>query len=99
MKHPAPQHQHYGTFGLGDREKFFFQLAFEPFGDENLAASEEDALSWGSFEMWLGGRNLCRHLVGVEESRAVHWCLLPLMEWFTEHWDFILHEQRLPTRN
>ena len=48
--------QHYGTYGTGDREKFFFQLAFEPPVDPAFVASEEDALSWGSFQLWVDGR-------------------------------------------
>ena len=91
--------RHYGTYGMGDREKFFFQLAFEPSADPAFVASEEDALSWGSFQLWVGGRNLCRYAVGTEESRSVYWHLLPFMEWLVEHWDYLFHEQRSPIRN
>jgi Zn-dependent peptidase ImmA (M78 family) len=84
---------------MGDREKFFFQLAFEPPADPDFAAPEEDALSWGSFQLWVDGRNLCRHAVGTEESQAVYWHLLPFMEWLVEHWDYLFHEQRPPVRN
>ena len=91
--------QHYGTYGTGDREKFFFQLAFEPPADPDFAAPEEDALSWGSFQLWVDGRNLCRHAVGTEESQAVYWHLLPFIEWLVEHWDYLFHEQRPPVRN
>ena len=90
---------HYGTYGMGDREKFFFQLAFEPSADPAFAASEEDALSWGSFQLWVGGRNLCRYAVGTEESQSVYWHLLPLVEWLVENWDYLFHEQRPPIRN
>src|SRR5256885_1281964 len=53
MKQTGPQHQHYGTFGLGDREKFFFQLEFEPSPDEGPTSSDEEAGSWGSFQIWV----------------------------------------------
>jgi hypothetical protein len=46
---------------MGDREKFFFQFAFEPPADPDFVASEEEALTWGSFQLWADGRNLCRH--------------------------------------
>jgi hypothetical protein len=91
--------QHYGTYGMGDRERFFFQLAFERPADPAFVASEEDALSWGSFQLWVEGRNLCRHAVGTEESQSVYWHLLPFMEWLVEHWDYLFHEQRFPIRN
>jgi len=84
---------------MGDREKFFFQLAFEPSADPAFAASEEDALSWGSFQLWVSGRNLCRYAVGTEESQSVYWHLLPLIEWLVEQWDYLFHEQRPPIRN
>jgi len=91
--------QHYGTYGMGDREKFFFQFAFEPPADPDFVASEEEALTWGSFQLWADGRNLCRHAVGTEESQSVYWHLLPFMEWLVEHWDYLFHEQRPPIRN
>ena len=91
--------QHLGTFGHGDREVFFVQFSFEPAGMDAVAGSEEERLSWGSFEWWVGGRNLCSHRVGIEEGRAVHWNLLGLMEWFAANWDYLFHEQRPPIRN
>jgi hypothetical protein len=88
--------QHYGTYGMGDREKFFFQLAFEPSVEPAFVASEEEALSWGSFQLWVDGRKLCRHAVGTEESQAVYWHLLPFMECLVQQWDYLFHEQRPP---
>ena len=83
----------------GDTGEFALKLAFGRDPDEGQAAGPDVGLSWGSFQIWVAGRNLCAHQELDERSEAVHWYLLPLMEWFEEHWNPLLHEERLPARN
>ena len=41
--------------------------------------------------------NLCAHVDQGETLQSCHWYLLPLLEWFTENWDPMLHEERHPS--
>jgi Zn-dependent peptidase ImmA (M78 family) len=93
------------TFGnwemqVGDPSVFAFRLAFlrNPHGDDDRAADEERA-SWGALTLWAGGENLCAHYEQGEVLETAHWYLLPIMEWLTDIWDPLLHEERLPLRN
>ena len=86
-------------FLSGDRSRFAFKLAFHADPDSGLGATPEDSMAWGSFEIWAGGQNLCEHAEHGERVGAVHWYMLPLLEWLVAHWDCLLHESRLPIRN
>src|SRR4051794_13484518 len=79
----------------GDENTFAVRLAFRSDPDPSGADPEESA-SWGSFQLWANGKNLCAYLDQGETLESVHWYLLPLLEWLTEHWDAALHEERLP---
>ena len=83
----------------GDTSAFAFKMAFHRDPDSDAFSSPELSLSWGSFEVWAGGVNLCAHLEEGEAVDACHWHLLPLLEWLAESWDFLFHEERLPARN
>jgi Zn-dependent peptidase ImmA (M78 family) len=83
----------------GDTSEFALRLAFAPDPDDGQAAEPEVSMSWGSFQLWVEGRNLCAHQEHGERTESVHWYLLPLMEWFAENWNPLLHEERLPARN
>jgi len=83
----------------GDTSEFALTLAFAPDPDDGQAAEPEVAMSWGNFQLWVEGRNLCAHHEDGERTESVHWYLLPLMEWFAENWNPLLHEERLPARN
>lgn len=83
----------------GDTSEFALRLAFAPDPDDGQAAEPEVSMSWGSFQLWVEGRNLCAHQEEGERTESVHWYLLPLMEWFAENWNPLLHEERLPARN
>ena len=83
----------------GDTDVFALKIAFAPDPDQGQAIYPELALSWGSFQIWVGGRNLCAHLEEGEHITSVHWYILPLIEWFAHHWDSLLHEERLPVKN
>ena len=80
----------------GDTSEFALRLAFAPDPDGGQAAEAEVSVSWGSFQLWVEGRNLCAHQEDGERTESVHWYLLPLMEWFAENWNPLLHEERLP---
>ena len=80
----------------GDTSELALRVAFAPDPDDGQAAEPEVAMSWGSFQLWVEGRNLCAHLEDGERTESVHWYLLPLMEWFAENWNPLLHEERLP---
>ena len=56
-------------------------------------------LSWGSFQIWANGENICAHYEQEEIVDAVHWYVLPLIEWIAEQWDPLFHEERLPNKN
>lgn len=83
----------------GDPGVFALKLAFasDPDGEQGIDA--ETAASWGSFQVWVQGRNLCAHWEEGESIDSVHWYLLPLLEWFADNWNPLLHEERLPTKN
>jgi len=85
-------------FGCGDRAKFFVQMEFVRDPEPDTAPPEESA-SWGRLQIWAGGRNLCLHYVDGISQESVTWHLLPVLEWLAEDWDYLLHEQRYPTRN
>ena len=83
----------------GDPGIFALRMAFAPDPDGGYGVSSEISLSWGSFQIWVEGRNLCAHLEEGERMDSVHWYLLPLIEWFALNWNPLLHEERLPVRN
>ena len=86
-------------FLSGDTDRFAFKIALQRDPHEAEAATPEHALSWGSFQLWVDGQNLCAHLEEGEVVDSVHWYMLPLLEWFVSQWDFLLREERLPVQN
>ena len=82
----------------GDTRVFALRMAFAPDPDDGRYIHPEVGLSWGSFQIWVEGRNLCAHLEEGERIDSVHWYLLPVLEWFTRHWNPLLHEERLPVK-
>jgi len=88
----------FGQFGRGDRSKFFFHLEFVPDPEVGCVSDEEQA-TWGRFQIWADGRNLCAHYVDGVLQEYVTWYLLPVLEWVATEWDYLFHEQRFPYRN
>ena len=86
-------------FITGSRAVFAVKIAFLPDPDDGKGATREESLSWGGFELWVNGQNLCSHLELAEPVSFVHWYLLPILEWLANSWDFLLHEERLPAKN
>jgi hypothetical protein len=82
----------------GNTDRFAVRLGFlvDP---SPVAIAPEEALSWGSFQIWVDGQNLCAHIDQGESLQSVHWYLLDLLEWVAFNWDALFHEERLPNRN
>ncbi len=72
-------------------------VAFLTDPDEGAAASPQMAASWGAFQIRVHDVNLCAHADEGETLQYCHWYLLPLLEWLTENWDPLLHEERHPS--
>lgn len=83
----------------GSTDTFAVRLAFMPDPDTGMGADAEDAASWGAFQLWVAGQNLCAHVDQGEVLQSSHWYLLPLLEWLAENWNALLHEEKLPNRN
>ena len=83
----------------GDTDVFAVKVAFMDDPDGGRGADEDQWRSWGAFQIWVRGVNLCAHLEEGERVESVHWYLLPLLEWIARSWDPLLHEERLPCMN
>ncbi len=84
---------------FGQRSQFALSIALSPDPDGGQAATIANTLSWGSFEIWVNGLNLCKHQDQGVTLDSVSWYLYPLFDWLVQSWDFLLHEERLPNRN
>jgi hypothetical protein len=82
----------------GDTSRFAFKVSFQRDPDQGAGATEEETLSWGGFEIWVEGQNLGTHREDDTIVEAAHWYLLPMLEWLSTCWDYLLHEERLPLR-
>lgn len=80
----------------GDPAVFSIGITFGEDPDQGAAAPAEDALSWGGLQVWVSGRNLCLHQCGDAMAHEARWYMLPVLEWFIQHWDALMHEERLP---
>ena len=83
----------------GDTSRFAVKMAFAPDPDDGQGMDPDVSVSWGGFQLWVEGKNLCAHQEEGERTDYVHWYLLPLVEWFARQWNPLLHEERLPARN
>ena len=83
----------------GDTNTFAMTIAFASDPDDGRGIDPDVSVSWGGFQLWVKGRNLCAHQEEGERVDYVHWYLLPLLEWFASQWDPLMHEERLPARN
>jgi Zn-dependent peptidase ImmA (M78 family) len=83
----------------GDRSTFAVRLSFLDDPDRGLHQDPDEALSWGSIEVWVDGRNLCANADHGSVQPSVNWYLLPLLEWIVQYWNPLLHEERLRPRN
>jgi Zn-dependent peptidase ImmA (M78 family) len=85
---------------VGDPSRLAISVAFTTNPDgPNDASTREESESWGSFTIWVDGENLCAHHELGELVDSCHWYLFPLLEWLSENWNTLFHEERLPLRN
>jgi hypothetical protein len=82
----------------GDTSRFAVKMSFITDASE-VEVDDDLAASWGAFEIWVDGTNICAHIEEAETVDGVHWYLLPVVEWLVAHWNPMLHEERLPIRN
>ena len=82
----------------GEKSRFAFKITFRPDPDLGSGVTPEEAISWGGFELWVEGRNLCVHRENETIIEDANWYLLPMLEWLSAGWDYLLHEERLPLR-
>ena len=85
------------TIQHGDPASFACRIRFYDEPDPRPAVEPELSRSWGELSIWADGENLCRHWVDAAERPAVHWYLLPLLEWLAAQWDPLFHEERPPS--
>ena len=83
----------------GDTSVFALKMGFSHDPDDGRGIDPEVGISWGNFQIWIEGRNLCAHKEDDSQVESVHWYLLPLIEWLVHNWDSLLHEERLPAQN
>lgn len=82
----------------GDPSELALRLRLVADPDGGRGADPIVAASWGTFSLWAGGVNVTAYSDGQESHEEITWYLLPLLEWVAEHWDPLLHEERLPCR-
>jgi hypothetical protein len=83
----------------GDTSRFAIKISFADDPDEGVGVTPDESASWGSFQIWAGGKNLTTHQYSGETLESIHWYLLPLLEWWTANWDPLFHEEKLPNSN
>jgi len=83
----------------GDTSRFAVRMAFLRDPDDEEAATPERAKSWGSFQLWVEGRNLCEQVQDGERIESTYWYLYPLLDWLVSNWGPMFHEERFPVRN
>lgn len=85
---------------VGDPTRLAISVAFTPDPDgPEIASTQDESESWGSFTVWVDGENLCAHHELGELVDSCHWYLLPLIEWLADNWNALFHEERLPLQN
>jgi Zn-dependent peptidase ImmA (M78 family) len=83
----------------GSTDRFAVRMSLLTDPDRGRGADEETSLSWGAIQLWIEGQNVCAHVDQSETLTSVHWYLLPFLEWLTDSWDPLFHEERLPIKN
>lgn len=80
----------------GNRSSFLVKSDF--IDDPDSDGAPEIRASWARLEIWVSGRNLTHGRFHEETSvNAAEVPVLPLVEWIVDKWDYILHEERMPT--
>lgn len=83
----------------GDTERFAIQMTLAHDPDQGEGAAPEVSASWGAFQIWIEGQNICAHVEQGELIDSVHWYLLPMLEWLIGNWNALFHEGKVPVQN
>ena len=67
----------------GEKHTFAIVMAFEPDPDAGAGASCDMEASWGKFQIWIDGKNVCAYTDDGGHVDDAQWYLLPLLEWIT----------------
>ncbi|WP_019912132.1 hypothetical protein [Paenibacillus sp. HW567] len=78
---------------FGDSHVFSVKYEFttNPFNEKGLLAE-----SWGVFELWVNGKELCNSSKNNHEHTAYEWNLYHLVEWLGENLPIILLDEEFP---
>jgi hypothetical protein len=68
----------------GDKSVFAVKIVFYSDLDDGAMSLPEESAAWGSFQIWVDGKNLCLHAVKEEEEDGVSWYLLSLVNWLKD---------------
>lgn len=68
-----------------DKATFALRVEFEAEPDKGEAATEEERYSWGSVEIWVRGKNLCKHLEQEEVVDSSRWGCRYFLSWAMRH--------------
>lgn len=80
----------------GQTAKFAVRMSLHEDPHPVQGSDDDTSASWGAIQIWLDGVNICASTDQGESLASAHWYLLPILEWFVEQWDPLLHEERLP---
>ena len=80
----------------GDTAKFAVKMVFVDDPDEGRGVDADTSLSWGGFQIWVEGTNLCAHLEQSERVEYAYWYMLAFLGWLIKSWNPLFHEERLP---
>jgi Zn-dependent peptidase ImmA (M78 family) len=82
---------------FGDRKTFAFEL--RPLAKPPPEADHSAAATWAELQIWVGGRNVTRH---VHEDRSpqlcegLHWPVIYLARWLARSWPRLFEQQVWP---
>lgn len=84
---------------VGSTDRFGVEISLIEDPDQGQFALPEVSKSWGEFNVFVEGRNLCEAKDPTGVSLAgVRWYLLPLLRFFVHNWEPLMHQGRLPFR-
>ena len=74
-----------------------FGVDVDLYTPESQKEDEFDFPHWGKLKIWVTGKNLTASSGPQGEfSDSVDWEMAPLLEWLTNNWSPIFHEEKLP---
>lgn len=80
----------------GNTATFAIELSLISDTSDDWMVDADERATWGALALWIGGVNVCEHVMQGERLQFAHWYLLPIVEWLVDQWDPLLHEERIP---